>query len=153
MAAPLFKIRTDKDAEFTGAIAQNAGEDENLTFPGYASAAIGNLEAQARFWVRELRIWSDQNLSWEVQFYSKDIFDDTDADLDTFLGAHQFAVADGLQIGGSGLYRYVATGLSLFVKDGDGTGEVHVKLVNRSATSKNAGATGEVVLEIGAEYA
>ena len=154
---PHIVIRSDKDTHFTGALAQNAGEDEDLAHPSYAGfptaghAKKPDAIASSRIFIRELRVWSDQNLSWEVQFYSKDTFDDTDADVDTFLGSFTFAVADGLQVAGAGLYRYNQTKLELFYYDADKTGEIHMKLVNRSTTSKNAGATGEVVVEIAAE--
>ena len=151
---PHIIIRSDKDNHFTGAIIQNADEEENLAHPSYAGFPAGQIPdgiSRARLYIRELRVWSDQNLSWEVQFYSSDTFENADADLDTFLGSFTFAVADGLQLAGAGLFRYSQTKLELYYFDADNTGEIHVKLVNRSATSKNAGATGEVVVAIAVE--
>ena len=144
-------LRSDKDTHFTGGLAQNASEDENIAIPGYSSAVLGS--GAVRFFVREIRIISDQNLIWEVQLFAKDTFGTSDADTDSFLGAHQFAVADGVQNDGAGFFYYSAVGLDLFYHDADDTGEFHITLVNRSAGAKNAGATGEIVVELGLEAA
>ena len=150
-------IRSDKDSHFVDSLAQHAGEEENIAHPSYAgfpttqNVVIPENIKKAYLYIRELRVWSDQNLSWEIQFYSTDGFEDTNADLDTFLGSFTFAETDGLQSAGTGLYRYSQTKLELFYFDADATGEIHVKLINRSSTSKNAGGTGEVVIEIAAE--
>ena len=151
-------IRTDKDTHFVGALAQNAGEAADIVLDLYTAMAATRLGAKepaksARLIVREIRIWSDQNLAWELQFWADDDYEETNADLDAFLGSHKFAVSDGAQNAGTGLYRYCQTKLELFYTDRDLTGEVHLKLFNRSATSKNAGATGEVVVELAAEWA
>ena len=134
------KLSSDKDTHFSGALATNAGEDENLT--GLKNDAI---------LITGITVVSDQNLDWDVQFYSTDGFDDTDLDLDTFLGAFKFVAADGDQVAATGPYKYSTSSSSnrfigIDYVDVDATKELHVKLVNRNATSKNAGATGEVVL-------
>jgi hypothetical protein len=143
-------IRSLKGTHFTGAIAQNAGEAEDIAIPGAGSSA-GDYSLRGYLYIREIHLWADQNLSWEVQFWADDDYDETDVDLDAFLGSYTFAVADGLQNAGTGLYRYSQTKLELSYVDRDVTGEIHIKLVNRSATGKNAGGTGEVVVEVVAE--
>jgi len=69
-------IRSDKDIHFTGSLAKNAGEEENLT--GLISNKIK---------ITGIVIHSDQNLHFQLQFYSKDTFTDSDLDEDTFVGA------------------------------------------------------------------
>lgn len=139
---PVQWVRSDKDSHFTGSLAQNAGEDENLTGLDSGSGSI-----------EQVIILSDQNLAWEVQFYKTDGFDDTDLDLDTYCGSVVFAQGDGRQVGGAGPYKYSSSYMVspinfLNYKDDDKTSEMHIKLVNRSATSKNAGATGEVIVMV-----
>lgn len=131
-------VRTDKDTHFTGTLAQNAQETENVT----------GLDSNAGS-IKSLAILSDQQLDWDVVFYSTDGFVNADADVDSYLGRVEFGAADGRQIAGTGLFRYDAFDLNLPYLDGDGTNELHVGLVNRSATAKAAGDTGEVVLRIG----
>lgn len=133
-------VRTDKDTHFTGALAQNASEDEN----------IAGLNANAGR-IRSVIVLSDENLDWEIQFYSKDTFRNADADLDALLERVVFVAADGKQDGGTGLYRYAFTGLDIPYQDLDATSELHISLVNRSAAGKSAGASGEVVVLVGFE--
>ena len=134
------KISSDKDLNFTTSLVTNAGEDEDLTGLKSSAALITGIS-----------IVSDQNLDWDVQFYSTDGFDDTDLDLDTFIGVFKFVASDGDQVGATGPYKYSTSSSSnrfigIDYVDADETKELHVKLVNRSATSKNAGGTGEVVV-------
>ena len=130
-------IRTDKDVDYTGAQAQNVSADAN----------IAGLPANAGV-IRQITILSDQGLAWECQFYSSDTFRDADLDVDTFIEAIKFAEGDGLQDNGAGLFRYSISGLSIPYLDADGTLEAHLSIVNRSAVAKNAGATGEIVIQL-----
>lgn len=144
-------IVSDKDTHFTGALATGAGEEENLTG---LKAPTGVIES--------VTLTSDQNLDWDLYFYATDRITDTDLDLEYFLGHVQFVAADAQQIGGAGQYYYDTTTSSYAFRtipyvDKDALDwydaptasaqvnpEIHVVLVNRNATSKNAGATGEV---------
>ena len=72
----LATIRSDKDTHFTGSLAKNVGEEENLT------GLIAN-----RIKITEVTIHSDQPLHYQLQFFSKDTFVDSDLDYDTFVGA------------------------------------------------------------------
>ena len=138
----LVKVRSDKDTHFTGAIAQNAQESEDILLPG-------TLASYARARLRSINIISDQNLSWEVWLFAKDTFIADVADLDLLFprGRWRFDSGDGAQIAATGPYYYYIDGLDLPYQDEDMTQELHVMLVNRSATGKNAGATGEIVIE------
>ncbi len=140
-AAPLITIRSDKDIHFTGAIAQNAREDENI--------ATG-MKSSHELWIESITIISDQNLEFDLYFFSKDTFSNADLDLDAFIDVVNFPVSAAKQIAAAGSYYYTSAALSLPYKDLDATAELHISLVNRSATGKNAGATGEVVVIISA---
>jgi len=139
---------TDKDTHFTGAIAQDAVEEENVGFPAdWATCKIQKCS------VTNVSILSDQQLDWELQFYSTDAHSNTDADVDTFITALDFIGTDAKQNAGAGLWRYdldPATFPFEYV-DADNTSEFHITLINRSAVAKNAGATGEVKVRITAE--
>ncbi len=134
---PVAIISSDKDVDFIGALAQNAGANANLTGLPDNDGVIASLSLLA-----------DQALAFEVQFYSRDTFDNADLDLDTYLGSYRFAEGDGLQVAGAGSFKFDVSHLDLPYRDVDGTLELHVKLVNRSAAAKNAGATGEVVVRV-----
>jgi len=142
-----YTVRSDKDTHFTGAIAQNASEAEDIALPG----ALAGINGNARSHLRSITILSDQNLAWEVMLFSSDTQEDTDADVDTMVGWWQFSTAGAVQLAGAGLFRYYIDGLAVPYVDDDNSGELHVKLVNRSATGKNAGATGEVIIELALE--
>jgi hypothetical protein len=131
-------LRADKDTHFTGGIVQNAKEDENLT---------GLLNNKIR--VTGVSIQADQALKFKVLFWTTDTFDDIDLDLDTFCGEVELDLSlEGFQIGGSGQYYLDMRGLDIDYRDADSSNELHVSLMNLSAAAKNAGATGEVALEI-----
>lgn len=139
-----FTVRSDKDTHFTGTIAQNANENENIVVPGCLAGIRGNV----RSYLRSITILSDQNLAWEIMMFSADSFDDADADVDTMIGWWQFSTAGAVQIAAAGLFRYYIDGLAVPVLDDDNTSEIHIMLLNRSATGKNSGATGEIVVEL-----
>ena len=135
-------IRSDKDVNFTGGIVQNAKEDENLT--GLASNKI---------MIKAVRIEADQALDFVVIFWSKDTFDDTNLDDDTFIDFVRFqldgtAGLDFIQPGGAGQFYGSKTGLNIPYRDDDLTKELHVSLLNLSSTAKDAGAGGEVIIEV-----
>lgn len=134
-------VRSDKDTHFTGALATDAGEAEDITGLPAAKCTIEGVS-----------IISKENLAWEVEFYSKDTHDDaTDMDNDTFLGSARFLQTDGKTDGT--YYKYSTAnavqswrGLAYFDQDGEGSQEVHMILRNRDASSKSAGAAGEAVV-------
>ena len=139
-----YRIRTDKDVQWTGAIVQNAGANETITVP-WADAPLS-------LTLTGISVLSDQNLAWEFNFWNSALFgSSSNMDLDGWIGLWGFAAADGQQIAATGNYRYYIDGLEipLWNSSANGTStmqELYVSLVNRSATSKNAGATGEIVV-------
>lgn len=140
-----YNVRSDKDSHFTGTIAQNAGEDESLTLP----ACLAGINGNARGAVRTITLIADQNLDWEVQFWRSATHGTSDIDTDKWIGKHKFtASTDALQLGGAGSYLYFVSGLNIPYNDADFSGKLHLTLTNRSATGKNAGATGEVIVDI-----
>lgn len=135
----IYWLTSDKDTHFTGAIAQNAKEDENLT----------GLQAN-KIVVTDVLIEADENLQFYLLFWSKDTFEDTDLDTDVLLGFVDLDVpANGFRIGGANQYYLNVTDLDLHYEDEDATNEFHVSLLCRSAAGKTAGAAGEVKVKIG----
>jgi len=129
-------VRSLKGTHFTGSLAQHAMETENFTGLGIDDGVITSIIVQ-----------SDQNLAWDLYIWGTDGFDDTDLDADKLFGFVTFATTDGLRIAGANQYYYTKHDLYIPFIDLDHSEELHVGLVNRSATAKNAGATGEVVVE------
>ena len=120
-------------------------QDENIALPGALAGVNGN----ARNMVRSIVLQSDENLAWELAFWSKDSFEDTsDMDLDAFQSRWTFVTADGIRYAGAGQYYYYIDGLDIPYLDEDNSGELHLSLVNRSAGAKSAGSGGEVVVSI-----
>lgn len=131
-------IETDKDTHFTGALAQYAKEDENLT---------GLLADNIR--ITGIGILSDQQLKYKALFWYKDSFEDADLDLDEFCGEVELDIPTyGFQVGGAGTWYLDVRNLHLDYIDSDASKELHISLINMSTTAKNAGATGEVKLFI-----
>jgi len=134
----IYKLVTDKDTHFTGAILQNATEEENLT------GLVSN-----RIRITGVAIQADQQLDFRVAFFRTDGFADTNLDLDTFQSEVELDLPSyGWRIAGAGQYYMVVNSLDIPYEDADKTYELHVALQNLSATAKNAGATGEVVVAI-----
>lgn len=133
----VYTIRSDKDMHFTGAILQNAKEDENLT--GLASNKIR---------IKRIRAQSDQNLDWQWYLWSTDTMDDVDLDIDSFRGRYLHDAIEGEQLAGANQYYYDSGPVDLSYEDLDGSFEGHISLVNRSAVAKIAGANGEVIVDM-----
>ena len=132
------RIVSDKDTNFTGAIAQNANEKESLT----------GLEAN-ELTIVSIGIQSDQPLNYRLWIFETDAFEDTDLDVDSFLEFVDFdLVTNNVQLGAANQYYYAITNLNIDYKDLDETNELHIALENLSATAKNAGATGEVKVQV-----
>lgn len=158
----IVRVRSDKDTDFTGAIAQNAQESENLVPP----AALG-AGGPCRSRLHSISIISKENLDWELWFFSTDDFATNNAaDIDQvgFLGKWAFIAADATRIAATGAYFYYIDGLDIAYHCTDfdehatlvagakrPQGQVHVMLINRSAAGKSAGANGELVIQLGFE--
>jgi len=131
-----YTIETDKDSHFTASLATGNKEDENI------SGLLSNKIA-----ITSIAIQADQALDFWVFFWKNDQFDNTDLDEDAFIAARELDLSTyGKQVGGSGQY-YMSLELEdtpILYQDEDETNELHISLFNADATSKNAGATGEV---------
>jgi hypothetical protein len=145
---PIRQIRSDKDTNFTTAVAANAYETENLT--GLAGNSVE---------IRGIAIHSDQRLAWDVAFYSRDTFGASNQDNDMLLGvvtvanaASRIAVLGGdcaLKTNPASNTQYVAyVAKTIPYIDIDNTAELHIALINRSGTTKTATTGGEVVVEV-----
>jgi len=136
-------IRTNADTDFTAALAQNAGLFDSFPLLG----------AGQTYWVESVQIISVQNLAWELWFFDRETpAIPSDPNDDGFRGVVTFTA--GLQIGGAGFYHYSANNLSIpgdcldYRAHVDKYPLLHVALVNRSATGKNADATGAIVVQV-----
>ncbi len=130
---------TDKDVEFTGAIPQNAKEDENLT--GLAANKIV---------ITDVMIEGEEDLAFYLLFWSTDAFENADLDVDTFLGFVDLDIpSNGFRIGAANQYYLNVTDVNLNYEDEDATNELHVSLLCRTAAGKTAGVPGEVKVKIG----
>lgn len=128
--------RSDKDTHYTTALAQNALDLESFAVMPSASVQI-----------TRVTLWSDQNLDWDLMFFNDAVSQPSaDADLHSMNDWIRFTVTDGVQIAATGLFLYSVSGLRLNYKPVDRI--FHVGLINRNAAAKNAGATGEVVVEL-----
>lgn len=148
----LLVIDTDPTTQFIAGLAQNAETLLSWT-PDVAMSASPDCRGR----VVAIAIISDQNLAWELNFWSREAGSAAaSVALDSFLGRKAFATGDGLQVAGAGSYRYFASGLDIPVLDEDPqadrdspyAGRIHMSLVNRSAGAKNAGATGEIKIRL-----
>ena len=152
----IIHVRTDKDVNFTGAITQDHGTQETLTpgANGYSTA----LAAHMRAILRSITILSVENLAWEVWLFGTSGFATTNADTEYFLGRWTFVAGDGIKatigVTADTYYHYYIDGLGVPLRDFGAdvaTGNLFVRLVNRSAASKTAGAGGELVIDFGIE--
>lgn len=131
-------LRSDKDVQFTGAIAQNAKEDENMT---------GLLSDKIR--ITGVSIQAKENLTFRLIFWGTDGFDDTNLDTDKFQDEIKLDIPTyGFRIGGANQYYMDMRGVEVDYEDLDKTKELHISLQCLSAAGKTAGANGEVVVEI-----
>jgi hypothetical protein len=151
----ILHVRTDKDTNFTGTLAQNVGLQETLTpgTNGYPTA----LKANMRAILRSMVILSKENLAWEVWLFGSSTFASTDADTEYFLGRWTFVAGDGIRatvgVTTDTYYHYYIDGLQISMRNKplDVTGNIYMRLVNRSAAGKSAGAAGEIVIDLGVE--
>jgi len=138
-------ISTDKDTHFTESIDQYYKEDEDI------SGLISN-----KVFIRGINIQSIQPLKYRLIFWSKEnTKDSTDLDNDTYISdvildlsdtTSAFRIKDS---GGSFNQYYLdMTGLNIPYEDKDSNYKLHLSLQNLSVTSKNAGSTGAVQIDI-----
>jgi len=151
-------VRTISTTHFTGAIAAaGAAATAHLTV---ASGAVPEGLAAGRTVrsrLKSIRILSVQLLPWEVQLFHKATgIGGAVIDSETFIGTWAFTGSgtpgDGSRATGDTFYCFYVDGLDVPYEDLDGTGQIHVRLINRhAATAKIAGASGAIVIEFGFE--
>lgn len=156
-AGRITRIRTNSLTDLQLACAQNAMITVDIK--NNSVGAGGAVKSR----IRSLTLMSDQQLAWEINFFGTADYVSLVAVFESvhFLGRFGFQAADGSQIAGAGAFYYYIDGLDIAYQDFDFSnkvrnpvadiGVVHVGVVNRSATAKNAGATGRLVVGIGIE--
>ena len=134
-------ISSDKDSNFTGALVQNAIENESISFPSdYSTVRVDKLR------INSIAIQADFSntttaLDLEVVFWNTDGYSNTDLDLDGHITSVLFSSSDARQIAGAGQYYYESENSfksPIYYEDKDRTSELHVGLVNRSSTTFHA---------------
>lgn len=129
-----YTLETDKDTHFTGAIAQNAKEDENLT----------GLQGD-KIVITDVMIESEQNLGYRVLFWRLNSFEDADLDIDAFIGFVDLDIVNsGFRIGAANQYYLNVTDVNLHYEDEDASTELHVSLQPYTGAKLAAGAGGDV---------
>ncbi len=154
-------VRTLKGVHFTGVIAQNESAQENLvpkgTDPTNGVVSEGLAAGRhTRSRLKSIRITSKENLAWEIWLFGSTLFSTADADTDRFIGFWTFTAADAKQTTLHGgvldtYFYYYIDGLDVVYQDSDMTGQIHLRLANRSAASKSAGAAGELTVALALE--
>ena len=131
-------IRSDKDTDFAGASAAN-------------NQLVGNLVGLPRNsgTIIACTLLAEQNLAWDVCFWTRDTFSTADMDTDTFLDQISFPAASAITIanGVPATFRYAMSDLQIPYRDQDTTLELHVSLIPRGGAKLAAGAGGNVVLQ------
>jgi len=117
---------TNRDTQFTDALATNATENENL------SVDI------SKPYITNIAIISEQNLNYRLAFYSKDSFGALE-----FIGNVDFDLpTEGFPL--NSRYCMNVHGITFDYVDEDNSDEIHIQLVNLDAVAKLAGAAGAV---------
>lgn len=163
-AGSVYRVRTVAATQFAGALAQNAGAVETLDFFANPPTFKGDLMGIAagkhcRVRVREIRIVSVQQLSWELWALATATIGTGLIGDQKMLGQWQFDSGSGLQASGDGFFYYYVGGLDLAYEnldvDASGnilqTGKMYLRLINRSVTAKIAGALGNIEVELAVE--
>ena len=136
-------VWSDKDVHFTGALNQNAKEDESLCVDSEKdNIGINTME------IVQVCVQSEQNLDWNIMLWGSNGYDNTDLDKDYFIDYIKFSKAMGRQIGGANQWYYGITNVSVGYYDRDGLSQIHLSLANKSSTAKIAGASGAVRIGI-----
>lgn len=136
----IYVLETDKDSHFTGSISQFNHETENIT--GLSDE---------RVFIRGVNIQSDQPLKYRLIFWRKDTFADVDLNVDSYVDDVILDMSDAdntFRINNTGQYYLNISNLDILYEDEDSSHELHCSLQNLSSTSKIAGASGEVQLDI-----
>lgn len=134
------EIRSDKDTHFTTAVADGAMEAEELGATKAPSVVV-----------RRVVAISEENLDFDVAFFDTSGEQDTDYDVDSFMGMVEFVASDARQItsGSFSQYYYDSGELAIPYHRAANDGLMTVGYVSRSVAGKAASASGgEVVFRI-----
>ena len=135
------QIVTLKGTHFTGGLAQNAIESESIDFPtDWDQLSID------RCLIEGISLQADQALEWDIYVWGTDDYNSADLDAAELVDQINYPSTSGKRIAGAGQYFYASPTLEIPYRDENNTSKLHISLVNRSVTAKNAGATGEVVV-------
>lgn len=140
MKAMLY-ARSNKLTQFTNTLTQNYIETESLTV---------NSTFRGGF-IRSIGIIAKQNLAYGLTFYNNAVMQTSDYDSDSFAGMVKVTAGEGVQLSATGQYYYSKTGLSIPVYNAAASDLLYTALSNDSATSKENGTTGQMVVEIAIE--
>lgn len=153
----VLRVRTISTEHFTGAIIQNAAENEAISVGELANNGAGwGIAAgkHMRTRVHDIRLLSVENLAWAVELYGTEAsFPENNPSIDNeiFLGRWEFQAADGRKDTADDYWKYWVPGLDMSFQDMASLGKLYVRLVNLSAAAKTAGAGGAIVIEFGLE--
>lgn len=137
----VYEARSLSTQHFLAPLAQNGFQAESIEIPSAVSGGI-----TARSYIRQVAVFSVQQLAWEVWIFRRGSFDLVTVDLLSPLVRVRWAAADGLTIGNGTLFNFLSAELEIPYEDMDGHGKLHLLLQNRSPTAKLAGAAGAVVI-------
>lgn len=138
-AEKISTLRTLKGTHFTGAITRTNQETENIA--GLTDNKI---------YIRGINVQSIQNLEYRLIFWTRNTFEDTDLDVDTFIDDVIIDMSDTestFRIGSANQYYLNVSSLNILYEDEDGNNELHVSLQNLSPTDKAAGASGYIQVD------
>lgn len=152
-AGQLINVRTNAATQFIAAQAQNAEATLDLgpapagtpDGDGYVDQGLGATSVASR--LRAILVQSVQNLQWELWLWADNLYRTPAIGGQHPLGIWNFAVANGF-LGADGLYTYYVDGLDVPYYDLLAKGQIHLMLINRSATTKPAGAGGAVQVQL-----
>lgn len=162
-AGNVYRVRTDSAQQFTGALAQNAAAaaaldmfESTSTFKGDKMGLGAGKHMRAR--LREIRIVSVQQLSWEIWLGGAAMGGAVIGN-EKMLGQWQFDATSGLQATGDSFFYYYVGGLDLAYENLDvdaagnlaQTGKMYLRLINRSVAGKLAAAAGLIEIELALE--
>lgn len=129
-----YVISSVTTTHFTSNIAQNAGEDESISFPTEISTWGCQEVIIEAITIQQKQATANE---WDVYLWRKSTTADTTLDSDMFIEYVNFPSTDGKQIAGANQFYYGQSGLSIPYRDEDNTSKIHCTLVNRSAGAKS----------------
>ncbi|MBA7657281.1 hypothetical protein ES703_65216 [subsurface metagenome] len=131
----IYEVVSDKDIHFTGEIAKNGVERENI--PGLRTNRVR---------ISKISIQSDQRLFYEVLIYGSSDFEEANLEDDYFVASVELNLPIYAAQQVTDQWKLDIEGINIDYVDLNRTKQIHVVLKNLSPTSKNQGTSGEVKL-------